>query len=263
MEYLQLERRDDIGVATITFNRPEALNALNSATLSELAAALGIVAGDEEIRVLVLTGAGGKAFIAGADIAEIRTLTPFSAKKFADLGQRVIDRLQHLPIPVIAAVNGYALGGGCEVALACDFIFAAETATFGLPEIGLGIIPGFGGTQRLPRLIGANLARELIFSGRLVAAPEAREMGLVNKCVPPHRLLPEVFAVAGLIAQKGRASLQAAKETIRAGQDVDLRTGLAMERDAFALCLASPDAWEGTTAFLEKRTARFTGRRDA
>ena len=263
MEYLELEREVETGIATITFNRPEALNALNSATLSELAETLDTVAADEEIRVLILTGAGPKAFIAGADIAEIQQLSPLGAKKFALLGQTVIDRLGHLPIPAIAAVNGYALGGGCEMALACDFIFAAETATFGLPEIGLGIIPGFGGTQRLPRLIGANLARELIFTGRMVSAAEAKEIGLVNRCLPADRLLPEVRAVAQTIARKGRASLRAAKETIRAGESVDLQTGLLLERDAFALCLASSDAREGTSAFLEKRKARFTGRIDS
>jgi enoyl-CoA hydratase len=262
MEYLQLERQDT-GIAIITFNRPEALNALNSATLTELADVLDIIDTDDNIRVLILTGAGAKAFIAGADITEIQKLSPLAAKKFAGLGQSVINRLQQLPIPVIAAVNGYALGGGCEMALACDFIFASEAASFGLPEIGLGIIPGFGGTQRLARLIGANMARELIFTGRIFTAPEAKELGLVNRCLPADQLLPETLTVAKLLAQKGQASLRAAKEVINAGQNVDLQTGLALERDAFALCLASPDAKEGTTAFLEKRKATFTGRRDA
>lgn len=263
MEYIELEHQDESGIATITFNRPKALNALNSATLNELVEALEIVAEDEEIRVLILTGAGPKAFIAGADIAEIQNLSPLAAKKFAGLGQTVIDRLQRLPIPVIAAVNGYALGGGCEMALACDFIFASETATFGLPEIGLGIIPGFGGTQRLPRLIGPNLAKEMIYTGKMLTATEAKEIGLVNRCFPADQLITETLAVAKTISQKGRASLQAAKEVIGAGMHVDLQTGLVLERDAFGLCLASPDAKEGTTAFLEKRRPKFTGGRNS
>ncbi len=263
MEYIELEHQDESGIATITFNRPKALNALNSATLNELAETLTIVAEDENIRVLILTGAGAKAFIAGADIAEIQSLSPLAAKNFAGLGQTVIDRLQRLPIPAIAAVNGYALGGGCEMALACDFIFASETATFGLPEIGLGIIPGFGGTQRLPRLIGSNMAKEMIYTGKMLNATEAKEIGLVNRCFPADQLIPETLAVAKTISQKGRASLQAAKEVIGAGLHVDLQTGLALERDAFGLCLASSDAKEGTTAFLEKRKPRFTGGRNS
>ena len=262
MDNLLFEFQDETGIAILTFNRPEALNALNSATLRELARVLEQVAEDESIRVLLLTGAGSKAFVAGADITEIQTLSPLAGREFARLGQTVIDRLQHLAVPVIAAVNGYALGGGCEIALACDFIYASETSTFGLPEISLGIIPGFGGTQRLPRLVGTNMARELILTGRFLAAAEAREIGLVNRCFPADQLLPETLAVAKLMAQKGRVSLWAAKDAIREGQNVDMLTGLAIERDAFALCMASPDAKEGTTAFLEKRKAKFTGRRD-
>ena len=263
MEYSSIEVQHEAGIATITFNRPKALNALNGQTLRELAAALEDIAGNEEIRVLILTGAGEKAFVAGADITEIRQLSPLAAKKFAGLGQQTIDRLQHLPIPVIAAVNGFALGGGCEMALACDFIFASETATFGLPEINLGIIPGFGGTQRLPRLVGANLARELIFTGRYLSAQEALAIGLVNRCHPTDELLAKTRETAKQIAAKGKASLRAAKEAIRQGLNTDLETGLAIERDAFALCISSPDAQEGTTAFLEKRKAHFSGNRDA
>lgn len=263
MSYEFLEVQVDSGIATLTFNRPKALNALNSAMLKELAAAIPAIGMDEDIRVLVLTGAGEKAFIAGADISEIQQLTPLAARQFAELGQTVLDQLQHLPVPVIAAVNGYALGGGCEMALACDFIYAAETATFGLPEISLGIIPGFGGTQRLPRLIGSNMARELIFTGKYLSATEAREIGLVNSCLPPERLMAATHDVALKIAQKGRASLRAAKDAVRQGLNCDLKTGLEIERDAFALCLSSPDAREGTTAFLEKRKADFSGKRDA
>jgi len=246
-------------IATLTFNRPKALNALNTTLLKEFADALESIIKDESIRVLILTGAGEKAFVAGADITEIATLTPLAAKKFAQFGQHIIGTLQGLAIPAIAAVNGYALGGGCEMALACDFIYASEKAIFGLPEINLGVIPGFGGTQRLPRLIGANRAKEMIFTGKHLSAAEAKEIGLVNRTFAPEALMPAVYEVAKLIAAKGKASLCAAKQTVSQGLNTDLTTGLSIERDAFALCLASPDAQEGTGAFLEKRKPVFTG----
>ena len=259
MTYSSLELICTDGIATLTFNRPKALNALNSALLGELTDALDSIKKDEGIRVLILTGAGEKAFIAGADITEIATLTPLGAKKFAQFGQDIISKLQGLAIPVIAAVNGYALGGGCEMALACDFIYASEKALFGLPEITLGIIPGFGGTQRLPRLIGANLAKEMIFTGKHLTAAEAKAIGLVNKIFAPEELRAAVAEVAKLIATKGKASLSAAKQAVGQGLNTDLATGLGIERDAFALCLANPDAQEGTSAFLEKRKPVFKG----
>lgn len=245
------------GIATITFNRPKALNALSGALLGELDDALGVVARNDDIRVLILTGAGEKAFVAGADITELAKLNALEAKRFARQGQAVIGRLQALPIPVIAAVNGFALGGGTEMALACDFIYAAETATFGLPEITLGIIPGFGGTQRLPRLIGANQAKEMIFTGRMVPAPEALTLGIANRVVPADQLMDAVMKTARAIAAKGRVSLRAAKEAVNRGLACDLATGCAIEADAFALCVASSDAREGTSAFLEKRKPSF------
>lgn len=257
-----IERTCTDGIATLTFNRPKALNALNISLLDELSHALDAISKDESIRVLILTGAGEKSFIAGADITEINTLSPLGAKQFAQIGQNVISALQELAIPVLAAVNGFALGGGCEMALACDFIYASEKAVFGLPEITLGVIPGFGGTQRLPRLIGANLAKEMIFTGKHLTAAEAKEIGLVNKVFAPDELMPAVTATATLIASRGKASLLAAKQTVNQGLNNDLATGLAIERDAFALCLASPDAKEGTSAFLEKRKAVFTGERN-
>lgn len=253
----------DRSVATVTFNRPKALNALSSPLLTEFSQVLTEIEGDEAIKALVLTGAGEKAFIAGADIGEINTLTPLAARHFAEQGQQVINRLYEFPIPVIAAVNGYALGGGFEMALACDFIYASRKATFGLPEINLGIIPGFGGTQRLARLVGANLARELIFSGRMLSAEEAYEAHIVSRLFAPQEMLDGVMAVAHQITQKGRASLMLAKTAIRQGLDTDLSTGLAIERDAFALCQTSPDSREGTSAFLEKRAPDFSGRRSA
>lgn len=248
------------GIATITFNRPKALNALNADLLKELTAALDAVAGDEEIRVLVLTGAGQKAFVAGADITELATFNPLQAKLFGRQGQGTIGKLQALDIPVIAAVNGYALGGGSELALACDFIYASENAMFGLPEISLGIIPGFGGTQRLPRLVGINKAKEMIFTGKMVPAAEAAEIGLVNKVCAPEVLMEEVLKTAKAIAAKGKVALRAAKQAINNGINADLTTGCGIELDAFALCMASEDAREGTAAFLEKRKPVFKGR---
>lgn len=246
-------------IATITFNRPKALNALNRALLNEFAAALDRVEESEDIRVLVLTGSGGKAFVAGADITEINQLSPLGAKHFARRGLEAINRLPQLTIPVIAAVNGYALGGGTEMALACDFIYAAETAQFGLPEINLGIIPGFGGTQRLARLIGPNMAREMIYTGKIIDAAQALQLGIVNRICAPDQLITDVMEIASTMASKGRVALRAAKQSINNGLNVDLASGLAMENDAFALCLASEDAREGTTAFLEKRKPDFKG----
>ncbi|WP_373499954.1 enoyl-CoA hydratase/isomerase family protein [Desulfococcus sp.] len=247
------------GIATLTFNRPKALNALNAALLDELSQAFDEVAENEDVRVLILTGAGDKSFVAGADITELAIFGPLQAKAFAHKGQAVISKLQVLAIPVIAAVNGFALGGGNEMALACDFIYASENATFGLPEIKLGLIPGFGGTQRLPRLIGANRAKEMIFTGKLIPAAEALEIGMVNRVFTPDALMEEALKTARLIAAKGKVSLRAAKQTVNCGLNVDLATGLDIECEAFALCMASEDAKEGTTAFLEKRKASFKG----
>ncbi len=260
MAYENILFETENGIATITFNRPKALNALNGALLDEFSLALDEISGNEDIRVLVLTGAGDKSFVAGADITELATFGPLQAKVFARKGQAVISRLQELAIPVIAAVNGFALGGGSEMALACDFIYASENAMFGLPEITLGIIPGFGGTQRLPRLVGANMAKEMIFTGKKLPAAEAAKIGMVNKVCAPESLMEEVMKTAGMIAAKGKVSLRAAKEVVNSGLGTDLGTGLNMECDAFALCMASEDAKEGTTAFLEKRKAVFTGK---
>jgi enoyl-CoA hydratase len=260
MAYENIIYQLDGGIATITFNRPKALNALNAALIAELSQALDGIAADENIRVLVLTGAGEKSFVAGADISELATFNPLQAKRFAKFGHGVINKLQQLPIAVIAAVNGFALGGGTEIALGCDFIYASENAKFGQPEINLGIIPGFGGTQRLPRLIGVNMAKEMIFTGKLISAAEALRLGLVNKVVAPEALMDEVMKTAGEIASKGKVSLRAAKQAVNTGINADLATGLNIEIDAFALCMASTDSKEGTTAFLEKRKADFTGK---
>jgi enoyl-CoA hydratase len=259
MEYRTIIFEIEQGIATITFNRPEVLNALNENCLKEFSHAIDVIGGDEDVRVLILTGAGEKSFVAGADITEFLKFNVLKAKKFSEKGHCLVNKLQDLPLPVIAAVNGFALGGGCEVVLACDFIYASDNAMFGLPEINLGIIPGFGGTQRLPRLIGKNRAKEMIFTGKMIPAAEAHAMGLVNKVCPQDQLMNEVLNVARTIASKGRVSLRAAKQAINSGMDVDLKTGCRIEVDAFAICLTSADAMEGTKAFLEKRKAQFRG----
>ena len=260
MAYENIIYQVEEGIATITFNRPKALNALNAALLVELSDALEQVAVDEDIRVLVLTGAGDKAFVAGADISELATFNSLGAKNFAETGQAAINKLQKLPIVVIAAVNGFALGGGTEIAIACDFIYASENAKFGQPEINLGLIPGFGGTQRLPRLIGTNMAKELIYTGKMISAAEGQQIGLVNKVVAPDSLMDDVMKLAKEIAAKGRVSLRAVKQAVNNGMNADLATGLSIEIDAFALSFCSPDAKEGTTAFLEKRKPNFNGK---
>ena len=259
MEYQNLIFDTQFGVSTLTFNRPKALNALNEALLTEMGQLIDSVAADEDIRVLVLTGAGEKAFVAGADINEVATYDPLKAKWFAMKGQDILNKLERLPIPVIAAVNGFALGGGSEVALACDFIYASEKAMFGLPEITLGLIPGFGGTQRLARVVGKNRAKELLYTGKMITAADALAMGLVNKVCPHSDLMEVVLKTAKTMATKGRVSLQAIKQTVNAGLDVDLATGCTMEVNAFGICFSSEDAKEGTSAFLEKRKPVFKG----
>jgi len=259
MAYENILFRTEKGIATITFNRPKALNALNGALLNEFAAALEEIDGNEDIRVLVLTGGGEKSFVAGADISEIAAYNTLQAKLFARKGQSIINRLQNMSIPVIAAVNGFALGGGSEIALACDFIYAAENAMFGLPEINLGIIPGFGGTQRLARVVGPGIAKEMIFTGKMIPAERAAAIGMVNKVCAADALMEKVLKTAGVIASRGKVSLRAAKQAINSGLNTDLATGLKIEVDAFALCMASIDAREGTSAFLEKRKAIFNG----
>ena len=245
-------------IATITFNRPKSLNALSSALLEELSHALDEICANEDIRVLILTGAGNKAFVAGADINELARLDTLKAKVFIHKGLSAINKIAEMPIPVIAAVNGFALGGGLEIAMACDFIYASTNAAFGQPEIKLGLIPGYGGTQRLPRLIGPGRAKELLYTGDMLPAEEARQMGIANKVVAPEKLMESVMAVALNMAAKGKVSLRAAKQAVNNGLNADLATGLRIETDAFAICMASPDAKEGTTAFLEKRKPSFS-----
>lgn len=259
MAYDNILFQIDKDIAVITFNRPKRLNSLSGVLLDEFSDALDRIGTNEKIRVLILTGTGDKAFVAGADIQEISNLNPLNAKLFAEKGQRILFRLQKLPIPVIAAVNGYALGGGSEIVLACDFAYASETATLGLPEITLGIIPGFGGTQQLPRLAGIPRAKEMIYTGEMISAEKAYEYGLINKVCSPETLLDKVLETAGKIAAKGKVSVRAAKEAINSSINTDIETGLRLEADAFAICMASFDAKEGTTAFMEKRKPDFKG----
>jgi enoyl-CoA hydratase len=243
-------------VATLTFNRPEKLNALNKEMFGEVRDVLNRVAGDSMVRVLVLTGQG-RAFIAGADIRVFLNLDPLSARHFAQEAHEVGFQLEGLDIPVIAAVNGFALGGGCEMAMACDIIYASEEARFGQPEINLGIIPGFGGTQRLARLVGKVAAKEMCLTGRIIEAQEAKIMGLAAQIFPAPTLMEETLKVARSLADKSRGALKTLKRVMDRGLETDLRTGCALEMDGFALCFASPDAQEGAAAFLEKRSPRF------
>ena len=247
------------GIAIIRFNRPKALNAINPRVITEVNDALEKIKVDSSIKTLILTGEGDKAFIAGADIATMRDYTPLEGKYFSAQGHELLFRLESLPIPVIACVNGFALGGGCELAMACDFIYAADSAKFGQPEINLGIIPGFGGTQRLARLVGKSMAKELCMTGIMISAQEAKDIGLVNRVFPAEELWKETIKVAKLLAAKGKVSIRAVKETIDRGYDQDLRTGCYMESEAFGICMASPDAREGMGAFLEKRAPEFKG----
>ncbi len=259
MSFENIIYEEDGNIAVIKFNRPKALNAINPDVLAEVNQVLDNIESEGTVKVLVLTGEGNKAFIAGADIGHMAGFSPLEGRAFAQEGQKLLFRLEGLPIPVIACVNGFALGGGTETAMACDFIYASETAKFGQPEINLGIIPGFGGTQRLSRLVGKAMAKELCMTGVIISAEEAREIGLVNKVFPAENLWEETMKTAKLLASKGRVSMAAVKSIIERGSDVDLRSGISIEADGFALCMSSPDGKEGMTAFLEKRKPEFKG----
>ena len=249
------------GVATLTINRPRQLNALDAQTLGEIGEALQEAqARPAEVLALVITGAGEKAFVAGADIAAMSRLGGAEAAAFAALGHRTMSALEALPIVTIAAVNGFALGGGCELAMACDLVYASERARFGQPEVNLGLVPGFGGTQRLGRRVGPMRAKELILSGEPIDAAQARAIGLALEVLPPDRLLEHARAKARTIASRGPQAVALAKRLIQAGADLPLPAALELERDAFGGLLGSPEAAEGMAAFLEKRPARFPGR---
>jgi len=258
-EHLLIDREDNVAVLTI--NRPEKYNALNDEVVEEISAAMDELAADEEVRAIVITGAGDKAFISGADIGMLRDLQKSGdAVANSRRGQAMTLKVENLPKPVIAAVNGYALGGGLELAMACDIRLASENARLGQPEIGLGVSPGYGGTQRLPRLVGKGMAKLLIFTGDMIDAHEALRIGLVQRVVPQAELLTEAKALAGKLAAKSPLTLAACKEAINRGLEVDLERGLTIESLEFGVLRSTEDYEEGTSAFLEKRKPLFKGR---
>jgi enoyl-CoA hydratase len=256
-ENLTLETRDRI--ARVTVNRPKVLNALNDKTVREIHAAFSSLREDADVGVVILTGAGEKAFVAGADINELAVMTPLQGEASSKLGQAALREIETLGKPVIAAINGFALGGGCELALACHIRFASENARLGLPEVGLGIIPGYGGTQRLPRIVGLGLALELITTARVIDAQEALRIGLVNRVLPAAELLPHCEKVAGEILSRGALAVRYAMDAAIRGMETDLTQGLEREAGHFGLLAATDDMHEGLKAFLEKRKPTFKG----
>lgn len=244
--------------ALVTINRPEALNALNAEVIDSLTALLRERGHDDTLRAIVLTGAG-KAFVAGADIAAMQDFTPAQAEAFSLKSQVLGDVVTELPVPVIAAVNGFALGGGCELAMACDIVLAGPKARFGQPEVNLGVIPGFGGTQRLLRRVGLAVAMDLCLTGRMIKAQEAVQIGLASRAIEGD-VVEAALEVAGTIAQKGPFAIRMVRRAMYENADADLRTGLASERSLFALCFSTADQKEGMAAFLGKRTPEYTGR---
>lgn len=258
-ELVRIETADRI--RTLTVNRPEKLNALNSGVLAELDDAIASAAADSSLRCVIITGAGEKAFIAGADIGELAKLGPVAGREHSRRGQAVLDSIERLPVPTIAAINGYAYGGGLEVAMACTLRVASDNAKMGLPETSLGIIPGYGGTQRLARHVGRAKALELVLtSEKGVTAAEAHRIGLVNQVVPAGRAHAAALEIATKIAANGPVAVRYAMEAIRTGLDMTLLEGQVLEATLFGLCASTEDMKEGMTAFLEKRPARFTGR---
>ncbi len=248
------------GIYLLTVNRPKALNALNAETLDEIAAAIAHIGADSAARALLLTGAGDKAFVAGADIAQMQSFSSSQAQAFSEKGNKTFRALETLPIPAVALVNGYALGGGCELAMACDWIVASQRAQFGQPEVNLGVVAGFGGTQRLPRLIGRALAMDLLVTGRMVKAEEALRIGLVNQVVSAEQLRDRGLEIARTIAAKGPVAVRLTKQIVQRGQDMDLVNACQQEAYAFGLLCTTADQKEGMQAFLDKRPAKFIGR---
>lgn len=260
MEYNNLIFEVNDGIGTVTFNRPKALNALNGETMKELSDVLDTIAADPAVKAVILTGSGSKAFIAGADISEMKPMTALEGRAWGSLGQAVFHKLENLNQPTIAAVNGFALGGGCELSMACDIRIASEQAKFAQPEVTLGITPGFGGTQRLPRLVGTGRAKELLYTGDMIDAAEAYRIGLVNKVVPGEQLMEAAVKLAKKIMSRAPFAVQCCKTAVNRGMDVDMRTGNAYESEVFGLCFATDDQKEGMGAFVEKRKAGFQGK---
>lgn len=260
MNYHNLLITIEDGVATITVNRPQAMNALDLATLQELADAVQSVSSAADVRAVIITGAGSKSFIAGADIGMLVDLDPCAARELATLAHGIYAAIEQGGKPFIAAVNGYALGGGCELAMSCDLRIAADTAKFGQPEISIGTLPGFGGTQRLPRLVGKGRALEMIMTGEMVDAREAWRIGLVNQVVPPEELLSAARTLALKLAAKSMAAMKSCRQAVHNGLGMELNQACRYEADLFALSFATADQKEGMRAFLEKRPARFADR---
>ena len=260
MEFANLLFENQEGIGIITLNRPKSLNALNQATLEELSQLADLIAKDESVKVVILTGSGDKAFVAGADITQMQPMSAIEGRNFGKLGQAVFNKIENLPQPVIGAINGFALGGGCELAMACDIRYASEKAKFGQPEVSLGITPGFAGTQRLPRLVGKGRAKELLYTGDIIDANEAYRLGLVNKVVPAEELMQAVKALAEKILSRAPVAVQLCKAAVNEGLDTDLETGTAYEAEVFGLCFSTADQKEGMAAFVEKRKAQFTGK---
>jgi enoyl-CoA hydratase len=257
-ENLLFEKKNS--VAYVTVNRPKALNALNAATIEELRVVFTEIKNNAGVRIAILTGAGDKAFIAGADIGEIAKLDGESGKEFARLGQSVFDLVENLGKPVIACVNGFALGGGCEIALACTMRLASDNAKLGQPEVKLGVIPGFGGSQRLPRLVGKGIANQLLLTGEMIGAQEAHRIGLVNEVTTPANLIPRAEEIAVKIAANAPLAVRYTLEAVNQGFEMPLEEGLQLEASLFGKSCATEDKKEGTAAFLEKRKAEFKGR---
>ena len=255
---LLYEKKDGIGF--ITINRPKALNALNKEVFDEFSPLLDEIAADEEVKVVIITGGGEKSFVAGADIAYMLPMSSPEGKAWGEIGQLVLKKIEKLPQPVIAAVNGFALGGGCELAMACDIRIASEKAKFGQPEVSLGIIPGFAGSQRLPRLVGKGRAKELLFTAEIIDAQEAFRIGLVNKVVPAEELLSVAINIASKIMKNSPYAVRLCKEAVNVGMEVDLETGSKYEGTLFGVTCATADKKEGMSAFLEKRKANFIGK---
>ncbi len=251
---LHYEKKNAIGVLTI--DRQEALNALNSEVITELEEKIAEIENDSELSVLIMTGAG-RSFVAGADIAEQKPLDLTGGRRWGQRGSALMRRIEKLEIPTIAAVNGFALGGGCELAMSCDIILASEKAKFGQPEVGLGITPGFSGTQRLPRRVGIAKAKELIFSGKMIKADEAKSIGLVNEVYPAEQLIDKAVEMAESFAKNAPIAVRYAKACIDRGMQMDIDDGIALENELFAMCFATDDQKEGMGAFLEKRPAEF------
>lgn len=251
---IRYEKNGNIGIATI--NRPEALNALNSQVVSELEQLITEVENDAELGAFILTGEG-RSFVAGADIGEQKPMDVAAGRAWGRRGSALFRRIEKLEIPTIAAVNGFALGGGCEIAMACDIILASEKALFGQPEVGLGITPGFSGTQRLPRRVGVGKAKELIFSGKKIKAAEAKAIGLVNEVYPPEELMNAAVEMAKSFTANAPIAIKYAKACIDRGMQMDIDDGIAVENELFGMCYATEDQKEGMTAFLEKRPAQF------